>query len=196
CAGAAIGPAADWYAVGVMLFRALTDRLPFDGPGLEVMSSKQRHDAPRASDLVDGVPPDLDELCARLLARRPDDRPSGPEILRLFGVTSTRTVAYPPRPAEVFVGRRAQLRALQAERRAVRESGPRAVYVHGKSGLGKTALVSHALAHAQAEGALVFEGRCFERETLPYKALDSVVDSLATYLRRLDAREASRLVPD
>ncbi|HEY8431238.1 MAG TPA: protein kinase, partial [Sandaracinaceae bacterium] len=196
CAGAPIGPAADWYAVGVMLFRALTDRLPFDGNGIEVMSAKQQRDAPRASELVHGVPPDLDELCARLLARRPDARPTGPEILRILGVTSTRTVTYPPRPAEVFVGRHAQLQALLAERRAVRESGPRAVYVHGKSGLGKTALVTHALARAQAEGALVFEGRCFERETLPYKALDSVVDSLATYLRRLDATEAARLVPD
>lgn len=195
CAGAPIGPPADWYAVGVMLFRALTDRFPFDGPTLDVMASKQREEAPRASELVDGVPADLDELCAALLARRPEERPAGPEILRRLGASGARSVAYPPRPAEVFVGRRAELHALELERRLVRQLGPRLVYVHGKSGMGKTALVQAALARAREGGALVLEGRCFERETLPYKALDSVIDNIAAHLRRVSARRVEALVP-
>ncbi len=195
CAGAPIGPPADWYAVGVMLFRALTDRFPFDGRTIDVMATKQREEARRASELVDGVPPDLDELCALLLARRPEERPAGPEILRRLGASGARSVAYPPRPAEVFVGRRAELRALEIERRLVRQVGPQLVYVHGRSGMGKTALVQQALARARESDALVFEGRCFERETLPYKALDSVIDSIAAHLRRLPAREVAKLVP-
>ena len=57
-----IGPAADWYAVGVLLFKALTGTLPFKGAPLKIMMDKQTHAPSRPSSLVDGVPEDLDEL--------------------------------------------------------------------------------------------------------------------------------------
>ncbi|MCZ7683964.1 MAG: serine/threonine-protein kinase [Sandaracinaceae bacterium] len=194
CAGAPIGPPADWYAVGVMLFRALTDRFPFDGRTIDVMATKQREEARRASELVDGVP--RSRRAVRAPARAPPRGAAGgardPAAPRSVG---RALGGLSPRPAEVFVGRRAELRALEIERRLVRQVGPRLVYVHGRSGMGKTALVQQALARARESDALVFEGRCFERETLPYKALDSVIDSIAAHLRRLPAREVAKLVP-
>jgi hypothetical protein len=197
CAGAPVGPAADWYAVGVMLYRALTDAFPFDGRMHEVMVAKARADAPRASARVRDVPPDLDELCAALLSRRPEDRPTGEEVLRTLGADPSPRAAYRARPAEVFVGRRPELRALEAARRAVRRGRPVAVYVNGASGIGKTALVRHFLSRLRlAEpGTWILEGRCYERETLPYKALDSVVDSLAAHLRALPAGGCEALLP-
>ncbi|MFI5288842.1 MAG: serine/threonine-protein kinase, partial [Polyangia bacterium] len=36
-----VGPEADWYAMGVVLFEALTGRLPFDGAPLELLLDKQ-----------------------------------------------------------------------------------------------------------------------------------------------------------
>ena len=43
---------------------------------------------------------------------------------------------------------------------------------------------------------LVLSGRCYERESVPYKALDSVVDFLSRYLAQLSAAQIRELVPD
>ncbi len=71
-------PASDWYAVGVMLFQAMTGRLPFQGAPLKVLVDKRRHEPPSAADLVHDLPPDLVELCDGLLRRDPTARPGGP----------------------------------------------------------------------------------------------------------------------
>ncbi|MCB9565570.1 MAG: AAA family ATPase, partial [Kofleriaceae bacterium] len=58
------------------------------------------------------------------------------------------------------------------------------VHVTGPSGIGKTALVRQFTRRARAEhGAWVLRGRCHERERIPYKGLDGVVEQLAAQLR-------------
>src|SRR5262249_16720859 len=76
-AGSALSPASDWYSVGVMLYQALTRRLPFRDSGDE-----QSSEPSSPSRLVPGLPEDLATLCEDLLRRRPNLRPSGPEVLR------------------------------------------------------------------------------------------------------------------
>src|SRR6185436_3555393 len=66
-----ISRASDWYSVGVMLYQALTARLPFSGKYFEVMMNKQNFDPPQPADLIPNTPPDLNELCVRLLRRKP-----------------------------------------------------------------------------------------------------------------------------
>ena len=76
-AGKPINEAADWYAVGVMLYRALTGQLPFTGNMAEAMERKQKIRAPNVRDLVPDVPEDLQEACRHLLARAPAARARG-----------------------------------------------------------------------------------------------------------------------
>ena len=76
--------AADWYAVGGLLFQALTGRLPFDGDAQAILDAKLAGDGPSPRDVNPDTPEALDRLCTRLLRRDPDERPSGQEIVDLL----------------------------------------------------------------------------------------------------------------
>jgi len=191
-----VGPASDWYSVGVLLYEALTGRLPFDGPVGEILAMKQRLRPIPPSELA-SVPAGLDELCMALLRTRPEDRLEGADVLAALGASaSPRSAADPAvRRPPLFVGRSAELEALAAAHAAARAGAPVTVHVHGGSGMGKTALIERFLERVRADPATtVFAGRCYERESVPYKALDSVIDALSHHLRRL-GRDAAALLP-
>ena len=193
-------PATDWYALGIMLYEALTGRLPFNGSFYALAVQKQTVDPPAPGDVVSGVPDDLNTLCVELLHRDPAKRPSAADIVRrLGGQTPQRVTPSTPRPHDLpFVGRAAQLRLLHEAAALARGGGqPVAVLVHCRSGLGKTALVRHFLEELPTSdrSAVILNGRCYEHESVPYKALDSLVDDLMQYLRRLSSLEVKAVLP-
>ncbi|MCA9676473.1 MAG: AAA family ATPase, partial [Myxococcales bacterium] len=69
--------------------------------------------------------------------------------------------------------------------------------VRGASGMGKTALFGRflELARATADDLLVLRGRCFEREDVPYKAIDDLIDELSDWWLQLAPKEAEGLLP-
>ena len=67
--------ATDIFAVGVVLYELLTGSKPFEGATLQnlffkIISEK----APNASERTDGLPPSLDHIIAKALAKEPSDR--------------------------------------------------------------------------------------------------------------------------
>ncbi|MBW3671684.1 MAG: protein kinase, partial [Acidobacteria bacterium] len=177
-------PASDWYSVGTMLYQALTGRLPFTGKLGVVVRSKRMLHPPPPSTYAEGVPPDLEELCMEMLRRDPESRPDGMEILRRLGGNARRTVRMRT-DSGPLVGRSDQLRRLSDAVVETRARRTVVAFVHGRSGAGKTFLVNRFLAeNAGSTDVEIFLGRCFEAETVPYKSLDSLIDSLARYLAR------------
>ena len=65
----------DVYTLGCMLFELVTGRPPFDGDAGELIAKHQLVAPPLASQLSPSVPPALEALIARMLAKSPDDRP-------------------------------------------------------------------------------------------------------------------------
>ncbi len=201
-AGKPVDEASDWYALGVMLYEALTGTIPFDGTYTEVLQRKQLVEPQAPSLVVSGVPDDLNELCVRLLARDPRARPLGDAVVR--ALQARRGVSMPPIEApqrgsdngSPFVGRALELNAL---RRCAIDSDagkPVVALLCGPSGIGKTTLVERFIEEAASGGqGLVLKGRCYERESVPFKAIDSLVDSLSRYLRRLPPVQVAEVMP-
>lgn len=200
--GHAVREPSDWYSVGVMLYEALTDSRPFEGEPIEVLTQKLRSEVVPPSERASGLPDDLDQLCCQMLRRDEDERPSDAEVLRrlrgrkagsrLPAARGGRSSHPPP-----FVGRKEQLAALHAAFARTKEGRAVTLLVRGPSGMGKSTLVRRFLQElAEREPAcVILAGRCYERESMPYKALDSLIDALTQYLRALPRHEAEALLP-
>jgi hypothetical protein len=197
-AGKPVGAEADWYACGVLLYEALTGRVPFSGPTFEVIVDKQRYEPAAPRSLLKDVPADLDALCVELLRVDPARRPAGAEVAHRLRAKTDVVVAPPAvSVAPPFVGRAAELSALRDGLAALAGGTPLAMLVQGESGVGKSALVRHFTAEiVRGETpAVVLAGRCYERESVPYKAFDGVIDALASWMKPLPKADAAALLP-
>ncbi len=68
-------PRSDLYGLGIVLYRMVTGRLPFEAQGEEALLFKVLNEEPRPpSSLRPGIPPDLDDVILRLLEKDPADR--------------------------------------------------------------------------------------------------------------------------
>ena len=199
-------PAADWYSVGIMIYEVLTGRCPFEGTMFDVLLRKQTEEPPFPAEINPDADEVLSELCMSMIHRDPSRRPSGTEILARVGGGRDRRVLTPitrrtpiGTPTFNVLGRAQELKTLYESYAKVRKGKLAIVVVEGSSGIGKTSLVETFLEDLQSNktpsSALVLRGRCHERETLPFKALDNVVDGISHRLASLDTNDQAYVLP-
>jgi hypothetical protein len=185
-----------------MLYEALTGSVPFEGDPISILTAKQRQEAPPARQREPSIPAELNTLVADLIRFSPSERPTGLQILDRLG---ERTPSAATRAAQAssmsvnrrFVGRKDELDRLRDAFETSQLGRGCVAFISGESGVGKSALVRRFVEdmRSQHPQLTVLAGRCYERESVPYKAVDGVIDALSKHLGRFPKQEAQLLLP-
>ncbi|MEQ9411200.1 MAG: protein kinase [Fuerstiella sp.] len=203
--------ASDWYALGTLLYEALTGEPPFRGSHVEVLLQKQNENAPALVGRTD-IPRDLAVLVDQLLQRDPEQRPPADLIVetlcpghesrsrdsRSHDSTDSGLATLSGQTDSLLVGRESQLAELeQAHHNLLKKREPQVVFIRGRSGEGKTALAEKFLQKPRLnDDMVVLSGRCYDRESVPFKAIDCLIDALVAYLRSKPGDDVCSLLPD
>lgn len=183
--GELVDARADLYALGCVLYELLTGRPPFTGP-LEAVLERHLWWVPVApSNLVQGIPPGLDDLVLALLAKDPRERPGHAtdvgRTLEGLGAPPSPLDTPPARPylyRPAFSGRSDDLEALAD---LIRAPAAAQAWIGGPSGAGKTRLAVEVARVMRRAGTRVV----FVQATADASSGSGAGGTLRTLLQRL-----------
>ncbi|HEY0463871.1 MAG TPA: serine/threonine-protein kinase, partial [Polyangiaceae bacterium] len=186
------GPEADFYALGMLICRALTGELasaqPPDSSLRDWLMAQLRPEWPSA----------LCDLCVRLLEPDPDRRANEMAVLDALGITRENRATGPHSTVQNtrFVGRDDALSTLwQAFQRSTDE-GSSVLWLHGTSGIGKTTLIEHFGRMLERKGAaLVLRSRARHAGAIPFPAFDEFIDGLSEWLMLQTPAAVAEVLP-
>lgn len=201
----------DLYSLGCMMFETLVGHPPFHGDRRHVVS-QHRHAPPAVpSELVDGVPPEVDALVLELLQKEPHARivQASDVASRLCGILGERQPDVPG-PATLYrpqlSGREQSLQQLRQKLEAAGQGRGGMVLVSGVSGVGKTFLTMQFALDAVRGGVRVVTGEALPTgegppalnggSTGPLHALRRLLQSIADTCREQGEQARDQILAD
>jgi adenylate cyclase len=188
----------DIFAFGILLYELVSGTNPFTRPSVETtFAAILREPVATLHDRLPAIPPELDALVARLLAKDPAARHQSfgdvRSILRRLSVDLSSSAALVPtsivdRQTNAgsirLIGRESEREQLLQSLHQAKSGCGSLILLLGDAGVGKTRLAEEALAMARQLGCQTLAGRCHEQSGTP---------ALIPYTEVLE--EASRLMP-
>lgn len=180
--GERIDARTDLYSLGAVLYLMLTGRRPFNARTLAGYLDKHLHRPPRPPhELAPGVPPELEDICLRLLQKEPGDRfASATHLLHVLEGADAGSLrfddgSWPP----VLVSRSEESATLSHAIGGLREGRGALVLIEGGPGLGKSRMARLARDLARSAGVATLRIRASGAGG-PLAAFRSLVDTLKT----------------
>ena len=191
----------DLYSAGAVLFECLAGRPPFQAEGIgELLRLHLTAPVPELRALGLPVPRALDEVLGRLMAKDPRDRYQSAaaaladleqlerELARgvsdpafVVGLRDVRRTLTEP----AFVGRTAELRAIETELEQSVGGEGRLLRIEAESGGGKTRVLDELAKRAMRDGVWVLRGQGVDQAApKPFQLLSGVGDEIAAAARR------------
>ena len=218
-----LSPASDWFSFGVLLYYCVTGGLPHVGDSVEAIIKAKEHQPGHLADAsLDRASVRLLSLALNLIQWQPDKRPKHNEVLGcLQSIVSEEFDAdIPPNEPggmaslakdqpraisdhSIYVGRQREQESLHGYL-SQREQWPLQIEVVGKSGIGKTTFLNHALSTLDRYGGSdkrtnketwIIRGRCFHQEKVPYPGIDQLIDCLAIGINTWAKSFLEQIVP-
>jgi serine/threonine protein kinase/tetratricopeptide (TPR) repeat protein len=209
--GELVDARADLYSLGCILYELTTGRRPFLGKShYEVLRQHMEAAPAPPSDLVEGLPAELDELILRLLAKEPRHRIGyasdvAARLTRMGAAGAAWPGAEAPRSylyRAGFAGRQEPLAWLEERIGRLGRGQGGMAWIAGESGVGKTRLALELSQRVAERGMRVLTGECFGPAAagaeahggVPLEALRKPLQAIADRCREWGRREAERLV--
>ncbi len=95
----------DIYSLGCLLYQLVTGTVPFRGSILEILIGHKRVQAASTRSFDPAIPPALDELILRMMAKSPDERPASMvDVVNILASIQVQEPARPPAPLTIGEG--------------------------------------------------------------------------------------------
>ncbi|WP_375769783.1 protein kinase [Archangium gephyra] len=209
--GGLVDARADLYALGCILYELVVGQPPFAGSGWDVLRRHLQEQPHPLSAWVHGVPPDLDALAQRMLAKVPRERIGyAADVSAALAGLGAEELPRPPRGSPrpylyrpEFVGRQRLLTELEQRLALAREGTGGCLLIGGESGAGKTRVVMECAVSASRTAFRVVTGGCQPLsgggtgEQLygePLHAFKPLLQAIADECRHLGLEETERLL--